>query len=166
MPQILEKIALGGGCHWCTEAIFQSLIGVQKVEQGYVSSTGENSDYSEAVIVHFNSKVISLDVLIEIHLYTHNSTSAHSMRKKYRSAVYTFSSNQMQDAVEIIERFQRDFNFNVITKVYNFSDFTSSRAELLDYYKQDPQKPFCTNYITPKLKIVLDRFSKNVDPNF
>ena len=84
MSSKIDQIALGGGCHWCTEAIFQSLIGVIKVEQGYVSSTGENSIFSEAVIIHFNAAKISLSNLIEIHLHTHNSISHHSMRDKYR----------------------------------------------------------------------------------
>ena len=56
MKYALNKIALGGGCHWCTEAVFQSLIGVKKVEQGYVASIEENKSFSEAVIVHFNSE--------------------------------------------------------------------------------------------------------------
>ena len=60
------KIALGGGCHWCTEAVFQSLIGVHKVEQGFVASTDENTSFSEAVIVHFSPEAISLQTLIEI----------------------------------------------------------------------------------------------------
>ena len=67
------KIALGGGCHWCTEAVFQSLKGVEKVNQGYVASTGENNWFSEAVIVHFNDEIITLKTLIEIHLHTHKS---------------------------------------------------------------------------------------------
>jgi peptide-methionine (S)-S-oxide reductase len=60
---VLQKIALGGGCHWCTEAVFQSIIGVEKVEQGFVASIDENNSFSEAVIVHFNSEVISLNTL-------------------------------------------------------------------------------------------------------
>ena len=85
-----SKIGFGGGCHWCTEAVFQSLIGVEKVEQGFVASFNLHNELSEAVIVHFNHKRISLQTLIEIHLLTHSSTSDHAMRKKYRSAIYTF----------------------------------------------------------------------------
>ena len=77
----LTKIAFGGGCHWCTEAVFQILIGVVKVQQGWVRSVKENDTFSEAVIVHFNAKKTDLKVLIEIHLLTHKSTSNHSMRK-------------------------------------------------------------------------------------
>ena len=89
-----QKIAFGGGCHWCTEAVFQSIKGVLKVEQGFVASTKKNSSFSEAVIVHFEDSKIALKTLIEIHLHTHKSTSNHSMRSKYRSAIYTFSEVQ------------------------------------------------------------------------
>jgi peptide methionine sulfoxide reductase MsrA len=66
-----SKIGLGGGCHWCTEGVFESLLGVTCVNQGWIASNGENSDYSEAVEVYFDPAVISLADLIEIHLHTH-----------------------------------------------------------------------------------------------
>ncbi|MGC1204202.1 MAG: peptide-methionine (S)-S-oxide reductase [Flavobacteriaceae bacterium] len=108
----LTKIAFGGGCHWCTEAVFQSLLGVSKVEQGFVASTGQHNSFSEAVIVHFNVAKISLTTLIEIHLNTHKSTSNHSMRTKYRSAVYTFFEEQKHDAERFVESFQNQFTTN------------------------------------------------------
>jgi len=89
----LTKVAFGGGCYWCTEAVFQSLIGVEKVAQGFISSEGKNDSFSEAVIVYFNEK-ITLKTLIEIHLHTHKSTKEHSMRTKYRSAIYYFTKEQ------------------------------------------------------------------------
>jgi len=72
----IEKIAMGGGCHWCTEAVFQSLKGVQLVEQGFIASHGNSDKFSEGVIVHFDPHLIPLEVLIEIHLHTHQCTSA------------------------------------------------------------------------------------------
>ena len=108
----LIKIGFGGGCHWCTESVFQALEGVVKVEQGWIASVNENDSFSEAVIVHFDADLIDLSVLIEIHLNTHSSTSDHELRTKYRSAVYTFSEIQFNAAVKIISDFQpqtRDF---------------------------------------------------------
>ncbi len=96
----IDKIGFGGGCHWCTEAVFQSLMGVIKVEQGWISAEG-TEDFHEAIILHFNSDIISLKKLIEVHLYTHNSTSNHSMRIKYRSAVYAFTEVQQKEADRI-----------------------------------------------------------------
>ncbi len=160
------KIALGGGCHWCTEAVFQSLIGVNKVEQGFVASTDENNSFSEAVIVYFNADAISLQILIEIHLHTHKSTSAHSMRAKYRSAIYYFSDEQKTEAETILNMFQPEFKNKLITKVYLFSEFKASREAIQNYYQKNPEKPFCERFINPKLKLLQDKFSQYVNTEY
>ena len=159
----LSKIALGGGCHWCTEAVFQSLKGVEKVEQGFVASEGENASFSEAIIVHYDTNIISIEVLIRIHLYTHKSTSNHSMRTKYRSAVYYFSDEQKENSESILEALQPEFDTKIITQVYPFSSFKASREEIQNYYRKNPQKPFCETFINPKLKLLLERFSEHVN---
>ena len=82
--ETVHRIAFGGGCHWCTEAVYNSIKGILSVEQGFVASEGEDSSFSEAVIVRYDPINISLEDLILIHLHTHKSTSNHSMRKKYR----------------------------------------------------------------------------------
>lgn len=158
-----DKIGFGGGCHWCTEAVFQSLKGVTLVEQGYISATGEASSFSEAVIVHFNSEVISENVLLEIHLYTHNSTSNHSRRQTYRSAVYVYSEDQNQRLSLFLKAFQKVFNNKLVTKVYLFNAFQSSRDAIKNYYLKDPKKPFCERFIAPKLSMLLERFSKHLN---
>ena len=159
----LTKIAFGGGCHWCTEAVFQSLIGVKKVEQGWVASTEKNNTFSEAVIVHFYTNKIELKTLIEIHLLTHNSTSTHSMRRKYRSAVYYFTIHQKEEVFKIIEALQSNFNEKIITQTLEYKRFKSSTEEFLNYYQSNPDKPFCKNYIQPKLKFLLENFSNKID---
>ena len=159
MNRNISKIALGGGCHWCTEAIFQSVRGVEKVEQGYVASIGKACSFSEAVIVHFKAEEISLAVLIEIHLYTHKSTIAHSMREKYRSAVYTFSEAQKEASESILERLQRDFSEKLITEVLPFQSFRGSREAITNYYAKNPNKPFCERFIEPKLVLLRREFS-------
>lgn len=159
----MNKIALGGGCHWCTEAIFQSLVGVERVEQGFVASDGLNTTFSEGVIVHFDPQIVSLETLIEIHLYTHESTSQHSMRKKYRSAVYCFSQLQWREAQLALLKLQQMFEKRIITKVLPFKTFKPSEEQFTDYYYKDSQKPFCQNHINPKLQLLLERFKKYVD---
>ncbi len=157
------KIALGGGCHWCTEAVFQSLKGVKHIEQGYISSINEDTSFSEAVIVHFDAESISLQTLIEIHLHTHKSTSAHSMREKYRSAIYAFSEEQLHEAEDMLSKFRKEFDNKLITKVYPFSEFKASREAIQNYYQKNPEKPFCKRFINPKLKLLLDMFSNHLN---
>lgn len=159
----ISKIGFGGGCHWCTEAVFQSLLVVEKVEQGFVASTKPNNSFSEAVIVHFNSKCITLNTLIEIHLLTHSSKSSHFMREKYRSAIYTFDNGQQEAANSLMVKFQKKFNDELITKVLPFKYFEPSKENFINYYFENPGKPFCETFISPKLKLLLRQFSKFVD---
>ena len=159
------KIAFGGGCHWCTEAVFQSLIGVYKVEQGFIASTNKNNTLSEAVIVHFNPNEITLEVLIEIHLYTHKSASQHSMRKKYRSGIYIFSKKQELEATQVLAGLQKNFDQKIITQVLDFIEFKPSDERLINYYYSNSKKPFCKKFINPKLKLLLANFSKHVNIN-
>ncbi|GGZ80069.1 peptide-methionine (S)-S-oxide reductase [Algibacter mikhailovii] len=161
----LTQIAFGGGCHWCTEAVFQSLIGVSKVEQGFVASIDENSGFSEAVIVHFDAAKISLAVLIEIHLHTHKSTVNHSMRAKYRSAVYTFSEAQRHVVKSQLELLQFQFKEKLVTQVLPFERFKASREQIQNYYYSNTTKPFCERFITPKLKMLMSKYSKYANHN-
>ena len=174
-------VGLGGGCHWCTEGIFQSLIGIQQVKQGWIapkedisvsypnrnqnSSRDQKQNYSEAIEVYFDPNVISLATLIEIHLYTHASTSNHSMRDKYRSAVYTYSEDQRIQANQILDSLKDNFEKPLITKVYPFDSFKPNEEKYRDYFYQAPDKPFCQRYIHPKLKLLLARFKIHVDKN-
>jgi peptide-methionine (S)-S-oxide reductase len=157
----LTKIAFGGGCYWCTEAVFQYLIGVEKVAQGFISSEGKNDAFSEAVIVYFNQK-ISLKSLIEIHLYTHESTVKHSMRDKYRSAIYYFTEEQEKESQHILTTLQIDFDTQIITQILPFKDFKPSIEASQNYYIKNSQKPFCKKYIHPKLDLLLRKFSSHV----
>jgi peptide-methionine (S)-S-oxide reductase len=157
----IYKIGLGGGCHWCTEAVFQNINGVVKVEQGWISASGAE-EFSEAVLAHFDPEKISLKVLIEVHLLTHKSTSNHSMRSKYRSAVYAFSTKQQLESQKILKLLQKEFDDKLITRVYGFEDFKMSPEPYQNYFQKNPEKPFCKTYIAPKLQLLLKRFPKHV----
>ena len=158
-----EKIGFGGGCHWCTEAVFQSLQGVNKVEQGWIASEGEASTFSEAVIVYFDASRIHVKVLIEIHLHTHKSTSQHSMRRKYRSAIYYFDEEQQTVVNRLLNNFQAKFDNRLITEVLPYVNFRPSEAAIENYYYKNPKKPFCTSFIDPKLNLILSNFSDFAD---
>lgn len=154
----MTTIGFGGSCHWCTEAIFQSLEGVLEVKQGWILS----EYFSEAVVVDYDSAIISEATLIAVHLHTHNCTSNHSMREKYRSAVYTFTEDQASSAKEIISGLQTDFELPIITEVLPFREFKWNKPEQLNYYYTDPARPFCRNYIDPKLRLLMQRFGKEM----
>ncbi len=160
----MKKIGFGGGCHWCTEAVFQALLGVAKVEQGWISSIGENDYFSEAVIVHFDENKIDLTTLVAIHLYTHSCTSVHLMRKKYRSAVYTYTAIQAVNVQKAIRQLQVEFEQPIITEVLAYHAFKENDEQYQNYYQKHKEKPFCQTYINPKLSLLRRKFSKHVDP--
>ncbi|WP_405205469.1 peptide-methionine (S)-S-oxide reductase [Aquimarina sp. LLG6339-5] len=147
------KIGLGGGYHWCTEAVFQSLKGVTSVEQGYIKSTGKNNSFSEAVIIVFSTETISLKDIIEIHLLTHKSTSNHSFREKYRSAIYYFENAQKSIVETIITQLNENFQNRLITKVLKFNSFKPSRTELINYYNNNPKKTVLHTIYTTQTRI-------------
>lgn len=161
----MRKIGFGGGCHWCTEAIFQSLKGVHKVEQGWISSLPPNTNFSEGVIVHYDED-IDLETLIEIHLLTHSSASNHSMHHKYRSAVYYFEEQDREEAIFIINSFRIVDHVDYITQVLPYVDFRLNTQQYLNYYKKDKNKPFCQTYISPKLRLIRSQFAKSVRDDY
>ena len=148
----LKRIGLGGGCHWCTEGVFVSLAGVVRVEQGWIAAAPPHSTPSEAVIVHFDAEVISETELIAVHLETHAATSAHALRGKYRSAIYAFADQDADRYRDILRDLAADYSVPLQTLVLPFREFTASLPEHRDYYRSDPQRPFCRRYITPKLR--------------
>ncbi len=156
----LTKIGFGGGCHWCTEAVYQQLKGVVKVEQGWIASSGKHQDFSEAVLVHFDSSVIDLVSLITIHLYTHSCTSNHALREKYRSGIYSFTESQAIQSQLILITLQKEFKEPILTKVLPFINFKENKEQYQNYYQKNSENSFCKSYINPKLKILIQKFSK------
>lgn len=160
---MVRKIGFGGGCHWCTEAVFSSLKGVLSVQQGWIASTGDNDAYSEAVIVEYDPSVIPTETLIAVHVYTHSSTTQHSMRSKYRSAVYYFDENDIHEIKAALFVLQAEFEMPIVTQVLPYWGFRENIDEQKDYYYTDVNRPFCKTYIDPKLKVILERFGDVAD---
>ncbi|RLJ59938.1 peptide-methionine (S)-S-oxide reductase [Litoreibacter meonggei] len=158
------QIGFGGGCHWCTEAVFQALLGVYNVEQGHIKSLAPHESYSEAVVVTFNPDLIPLEILVNVHVLTHASTSLHKMRDKYRSAVYVYSESQAAVVQGQIKAFQKDFEAPIITIVLPFNGFKPSPEQFRDYYRSNADKPFCKAYINPKLSKIRQQFSRYCHP--
>ncbi|MEM1040710.1 MAG: peptide-methionine (S)-S-oxide reductase [Pseudomonadota bacterium] len=158
----LEKIGFGGGCHWCTEAVFDALHGVETVEQGFVRSRPPNDTWSEAVVVRFDPMAISLDVLIAIHVETHSAFSRHSMRHKYRSAVYAVAVGQAAFARTVLADITNDAGQTPITEILELTTFKPSDKRFHNYYATDPSRPFCKTYISPKLAHLRAAHAKHV----
>ena len=158
----IRKIGFGGGCHWCTEAVFMALKGVAKVEQGFISSEGDIDNLSEAVIVNYIAEVIELKDLVAIHLDTHQSTQNHSLRHKYRSALYYFTKEDEEFLKLIMNEFRKERSTPIITSILPFGQFKSSEEKFHNYYFSDIEKPFCKTHISPKIQLLKERYRKHV----
>ena len=156
----LQKIGLGGGCHWCTEAVFQALAGVRSVEQGFMKSAAPHDSWSEAVMVEFDPEMIPLEAMIEVHLRTHASTSNHKMRGKYRSAVYVLSDGQGEQVRMHLVQLQAGFDEKLVTQILNFEGFKASDERFQNYYARNAGGPFCQAYIDPKLALLRKEYGK------
>lgn len=156
------KLGLGGGCHWCTEAVFQTLAGISNVEQGFVRSDPPNHAWSEAVLVTFDPVALPMEVLIEVHLRTHSATSHHKMRGKYRSAVYTYDAGTGVRVSQILHDLQKHFDEPLVTKVLTLSAFRASDERFQNYYLNGPERPFCKTYIDPKLSLLRRDYAANL----
>ncbi|GLR17482.1 peptide-methionine (S)-S-oxide reductase [Portibacter lacus] len=152
MEVIQNKIGFGGGCHWCTEAVFQHVDGVVNVQQGWIASESPNDALSEAVIVHFDEGVVSRQELIRIHIHTHSSTASHPMRGKYRSAVYYFQDSDSDEITRTLQIAAKEFSEDLITQVLPFKSFKENSENYQSYFLKNPDKAFCQRYILPKLK--------------
>ncbi len=157
------RIGLGGGCHWCTEAVFDGLRGVARVEQGFIRASAPDDSWSEAIIAHFTPDLIPLETLIEVHLRTHASTSNHKMRGKYRSAVYAMDPGDIPRLKGILRALQPGFATPLVTRVLGFRGFKASEDRFQNYHRKNAGGPFCTRYIDPKLDLLRREYAALVD---
>ena len=151
------KIGFGGGCHWCTEAVFQPLAGVLAVCQGFIRSDAPDDGWSEAVEVEFDPARISARDLIGVHLATHASASRHKLRGKYRSAVYATDKDDLDGFRAIIAEIGAATGMEFMTRALMHRGFRPSDPRYHDYYRKGPERPFCQAYIEPKLAMLRAR---------
>ena len=156
----MEQIGFGGGCHWCTEGVFQALKGVVQVDQGFIQSEAPSNTWAEGVIVDFDPAIISLATLSEVHLRTHSATKTYSPGGRYRSAIYVLEADQHSEAARTIAQFAKESNATARTMVLPLLGFKSSDARYQNYYRTNPDRPFCRRYIDPKLKYIRDRYAE------
>lgn len=150
----MERIGLGGGCHWCTEAVFQALAGVSSVSQGFIAAEPPDDQFSEAIDLRFEPDVLPLEALLEVHLRTHSSQSDHKMRGKYRSAVYVFNEAQGLAVSGALAELQHGFDDAFVTRVLRFGAFKPSDEQFQNYAMKHKDGPFCMRYVDPKLEML------------
>lgn len=160
-----QKATFGGGCFWCTEAVFSELKGVQKVESGYSDGQIDNPTYrevcsgltghAEVVEVTYNPKEISFDDLLRIHLSTHNPTTLNrqgaDVGTQYRSIIFYRNTEEMEIADRILEEMQQAYDDPIVTELKPLVQFYKAEEYHQDYYKNNSEAGYCQAVIDPKL---------------
>lgn len=162
----MDRIGIGGGCHWCTEGVFQMLRGVAQVDQGYLRSDPPADRWAEGVIVHFDPAIIGLATLIEVHLRTEAASARKSFLadSKYRSAIYVDDDAQRREADAAIAALGPALCRPIDTRILALRAFKASDARFRNYYARDPDRAFCRRYIDPKLDLIRREFAALARP--
>lgn len=163
----LEIATFGGGCFWCTEALFQQVKGVITIESGYSGGNIPNPTYkmvctgttghAEVVQVSFNPQVITYTELLELFWKTHDPTTLNrqgaDVGTQYRSVIFYHSMQQKQLAEAEKKRLNESGYFQqpIVTQIVPFETFYKAEDYHQDYYKNNRSQPYCSMVIEPKL---------------
>lgn len=176
----IQKATLGGGCFWCTEAIFQTLKGVQSVISGYTGGKVENPTYAqicngdtghaEVVEVMYDADVVSFNELLLIFFKTHDATTLNCQGNdtgtQYRSVIFYHPAEQKQQAEAMIERLTNEqvFDHPIVTEITPACKFYKAEDYHQNYFNNNTIKPYCTFIIQPKLNKLSRQFTDKIKP--
>ena len=162
-----EMATFGGGCFWCTEAVFSELRGVEKVEAGYAGGTEPDPTYeqvcsgrtghAEVVQITFNPRVISYKELLEIFFTVHDPTTVNrqgaDVGTQYRSIILYHNDEQKTLAEQAIRETDSTqiWNHPVVTQVRPFVSFYRAEDYHQQYFRQNPNQSYCQYVISPKV---------------
>lgn len=175
-----ELATFGSGCYWCTEAVFQRLKGVRKVESGFSGGSVPfptyeqvcrgNTGHAEVIQIAFDPKVISYPELLEVFWRSHDPTTkdrqGNDIGPQYRSAIFYHSDGQKQ----LAERYKQKidaagvFRAPVVTEIESFTVFYPATADHQNYYATNPQQGYCRVVIAPKVEKLRKVFQDKLKP--
>ena len=173
--QNIETATLGGGCFWCTEAVFDALVGVEDVVSGYSGGHRENPTYqevcaeitghAEVVQIKFDPSVISYKEVLEVFFATHDPTTlnrqGNDIGESYRSAVFYHSDEQKKTAEDVIEEITEEgvYDDPIVTEVTEFTNFYPAEDYHQNYFEKNPNQPYCSAVVGPKVAKFRQRFT-------
>jgi peptide-methionine (S)-S-oxide reductase len=176
----METAVFGGGCFWCTEAIFTRLRGVESVESGYAGGSTENPTYeqvssgntghAESIRIEFDPKVIDYKDLLNVFFATHDPTTlnrqGNDVGTQYRSAVFYTSDEQKQKAEEFVALLEADkvYDNSIVTEVSKLDKFYPAESYHQRYYENNESKPYCQFVINPKIAKLRQKFTTLLKP--
>ena len=161
-----ELATLGGGCFWCTEAIFQMLPGVKSVASGYAGGTTENPTYkqvcagntghAEVIQIEYDPKVVSYDKILETFWDAHDPTTLNRQGAdsgtQYRSIILYSDERQKLAAEKSKAEAQKHFAQPIVTEIVPLKHFYKAEAYHQDFYRSNPNQGYCRAVIRPKVE--------------
>ena len=166
MKKNIQTAILGGGCFWCTEAVFQEVKGVEKVVSGYSGGNAPGkptyreicsglTGHAEVIEITFDANVISFEEILVIFMTTHNPTTLNQQGAdrgtQYRSVIFYQDENQKQISEEVVKQIQSYYDDKIVTEISPLAIFYEAEKEHQNYYKQNSQQGYCSFVIAPKL---------------
>ncbi len=166
MGNNFEVATVGGGCFWCTEAVFQEVIGVSNVISGYTGGNAPGkptyreicsglTGHAEVVQVTFDPSVISYQDILVIFMTTHDPTTLNRQGAdrgtQYRSVIYYHNDKQQQIAKNVLEQMQKVFDSAIVTELSRLGIFYDAEEYHQDYYINNSEQGYCQVVINPKL---------------
>jgi peptide-methionine (S)-S-oxide reductase len=163
----MEQATFGGGCFWCTEAVFQNLKGVSKVVSGYMGGHKENPKYddicggdtghAEIIRIDYDPEQIAFEDLLLVFFKTHDPTTinrqGNDVGTQYRSVVFYENQEQRIAAENMIDQLDKEmvFDSTIVTEVSPISKFYEAEDYHQNYFNNNPDKGYCAYVIQPKL---------------
>ena len=172
-----ETATFAGGCFWCTEAVFNDVIGVEKVESGYIGGhvrdptykqvCGGDTGHAEAIRVTFDPAQLSYDDLLDIFFATHDPTQlnrqGNDIGTQYRSAIFPDGPEQEAAARAAIARNQGEWPAPIFTTIEPLSTWYPAEDYHQEYWTGEGQRnPYCLAVIPPKLRKLRKSFAARV----
>src|SRR5574343_17353 len=171
----IEIAVFGGGCFWCTEAVFKMLKGVKKVLPGYSGGTVDNPTYeqvcsgntghAEVVYIEFDPKEVEYRTLLTIFFGSHDSTNlnrqGNDIGTQYRSVIFYTNESQKNIANEMIEEINKSniYGDSVVTEIVPLVKFYKAENYHEDYYARNKNAPYCQVVINPKLEKIQKEYA-------
>ncbi len=172
----IEKAVFGGGCFWCTEAVFKMLKGVKKVLPGYAGGSAEDATYekvssgktghAEVTYVEYDPEQISYKDLLTIFFASHDPTTVNrqgnDIGPQYRSVIFYTTPEQKEEAEKFIQQINSSNSEGApaVTELEPLDKFYEAENYHHDYFADHPEAPYCQLIINPKLEKVQKQFSE------
>ena len=161
----MEKLVVGGGCFWCTEAAFKELEGVREVTSGYAGGHTEDPTYrevcsgdtghAEVIKISYDSDEASLQDLLEFFFRIHDPTTKDrqgpDVGSQYRSIILYRDEEQKKEIKAFIEEKKDSYEKEIVTEIEELENFYTAEERHQDYFEKNPEDAYCTMHAQPKV---------------